>query len=113
MPDPYVRSKRQSWGKRISDGLLPQPVVRFLWRPIIPGTVINGYSFVHFFSGVIFGLFTCEWGAALLWHTVWEMFQFAVGDNKWEREDLLYDIPLDTLMFMFGWYLSSRVRSKQ
>jgi len=96
---------RTSLGKRISEGLLPQPLVNILNKEIITGTVFNGWSIVHMISGMIAGLFIDEWLTALIVHTLWEIFQFIVGDNTFTTEDILFDIPLDTIMFMLGWWI--------
>jgi len=109
----YIETERdKSWGKRISDGLFPQKLVKFLWNPIIPNTPFNGYTIVHFINGflisIIFEKFyrvKFTWISAILLHTIWELFQFIIGDNKWEHKDVVYDILLDTAAFMLGWYL--------
>ena len=96
---------RLSFEKRISDGFFPPSIVKCLLQPIIPGTVFNGFTIVHMLSGMIMGLVIEKWWHALIFHTMWELFQFAIGDNTFTQEDLLFDIPLDTLAFMTGWFL--------
>ena len=92
--------------QRISDGFLPVAVTSQLYKRIykIHETDINGWSFVHLISGYITAYFISSYKEAFYTHTLWEMFQFIAGDNKFDLESAI-DITLDTLFYMFGFYL--------
>lgn len=91
--------------QRISDGLLPKFITIQLYRPFFKlcDTNINGWSVIHFISGTFVSLLTKDAILALKIHTLWEIFQFIAGDNKFETETMV-DISFDTLFFMIGFY---------
>lgn len=99
---------RLSFGKRMSDAFLPPAITRALYTTIVPvgPAEINGWSFMHLLSGMILALLwpSVEWWQALIIHTMWELFQALIGDNKMTLETLV-DVPLDTLFFMAGFLL--------
>lgn len=100
------REYRKGLGKRISDAFMPKPVKKILYTNIIPvgPAYINGWSFMHMLSGVIVGMMKIDWLTALIIHTLWEIFQATIGDNSLDVETL-FDVPLDTMFFMMGWWV--------
>jgi hypothetical protein len=93
--------------QRISDGLLPSFITIILYKPIIKikDTDINGWSFIHFISGIIYNIFDKNIYNAFIVHTIWELFQFIAGDNKIDLESFL-DITFDTLFFISGFFVN-------
>lgn len=96
--------------QRISDGLLPEFIVQILYKPFFKvfQTDVNGWSIVHFLSGVMCFLLNLSIKQALLIHTLWELFQFIAGDNLFDFESVV-DISLDTLFFWFGFQFVSEI----
>lgn len=94
--------------QEISDGLLPKQIRTILYKPII-GTV-NGWSFVHFLTGIVVGTFLTNKLTAFIIHSLWEIFQFVAGDNRFDKETLI-DVTLDTIFFMCGFLLSNKIIS--
>jgi hypothetical protein len=74
---------------------------------------IQGWSIVHFVSGVIFGhLYRGDqlnyYYNAFILHTWWELWQITIGMSKpfnFGGRNGIVDILVDTLMFMMGAYL--------
>lgn len=100
---------RTTLGQRLSDGLLPEPIVTRLYTVFIPGPYgadINGWSFVHALSGAFVGLIGRTFNEAFVLHLMWEAFQFAVGDNTFSLETL-FDVTFDTLFFLVGWQMTN------
>jgi hypothetical protein len=99
-----------SIGKRISDGLLPENITKILYKNFVKvgEAYINGWSFMHLFSGIITSLYGYNLWAAIIIHSLWELFQTCIGDNSWDLETM-YDIPLDTAFFMFGWWIGRKI----
>jgi hypothetical protein len=95
---------RNSFGKKVSDSFLPKDIKELLFRPLIKlgPADINGWNFMHMFSGILIASFGFDFWQAFFIHLVWEIFQATVGDNKLDSETLL-DVPLDTLFFLFGY----------
>jgi hypothetical protein len=103
--------------KKISDAMLPTEYSERL-RSIVFSKFgpadINGWTIVHFMNGVLLSIcshvFTNIDNAesslllAVCVHTVWEIFQFTVGDNKFDLESL-FDISADTTAFLSGWFI--------
>jgi|UniRef100_A0A6C0IUK2 hypothetical protein len=104
---------RTTFGKRLSDAFLPKLITDFLYTKYVKvfDTYINGWSFMHLLSGIIVSM-KYDWHAALLIHTLWELFQAIIGDNDPTLETLV-DVPLDTLFFMFGWWIGKKLREKK
>lgn len=77
---------------------------------------IQGWSIVHFVSGIIFGYMYLKLGGmasnyfyyALIVHTLWELWQILIGMSKpfnLVGRNSIIDILVDTIMFMFGAFL--------
>ncbi len=77
---------------------------------------IQGWSIVHFISGVLFGYLYLKLGwslinyyyNALLVHTLWELVQISTRVSNHFRlsgSNSFVDIVVDTILFMFGAYL--------
>jgi hypothetical protein len=101
-----IENNRTSFGKRLSDAFFPKDIRDFLYTDLmdVGPAKINGWSFMHMFSGIIIGLLGFKFWSAFFIHLAWEIFQATIGDNKLDAETLI-DVPLDTLFFLFGWYL--------
>ena len=106
-----MEQARTSFGERISDAFMPKQVKKLLYTEIVSlgesNADINGWSFMHMLSGVIIALFGFKALPAFVIHTLWELFQATVGDNKWDYETLV-DVPMDTLFFMIGWWIGTK-----
>jgi len=105
-----MNENRTTFGKRLSDAFLPKPITDFLYKDYVKifDAYINGWSFMHLLSGIIVSL-KYDWPAALLIHTLWELFQACIGDNEPTLETLV-DVPLDTLFFMLGWWIGKLLK---
>jgi hypothetical protein len=77
---------------------------------------INGWSFIHFFSGILFGAIYLYldkptkfyYYKMLVIHTIWELWQMLIGMSKpWKLtgDSNLIDTFVDTFAFMFGTYV--------
>ena len=101
-----MENNRTSFGKRLSDAFFPDDIKNFLYRDFmtVGAAQINGWSFMHMFSGIIVALLGFRFWPAFFIHLSWELFQAAIGDNSLDCETL-YDVPLDTLFFLFGWFI--------
>lgn len=99
----------KTFGKQVSDGFMPDFLKIILYKKLIGigPAHINGWSFMHLLSGIIVGLLKFNALPAFIIHTIWEIFQASVGDNKLDLETAI-DVPLDTLFFMFGWFLARK-----
>lgn len=93
---------------KISDGFLPHKLVNYLYNTIyfkVGITDVNGWTIVHFITGFILSMITKEnitYGFQI--HTIWEIIQFIIGDNKIDCESLI-DISIDTISFTLGWLI--------
>lgn len=74
---------------------------------------INGWSFIHFLSGVIIGYYLSNLDTLhyylylFIIHSIWEVFQIVVHITPMKKESI-YDITLDTLFFLLGGYVYSK-----
>jgi len=77
---------------------------------------IQGWSIVHFVSGVIFGYLYRRLGFnplnyyynGLILHTLWELWQITIGMSKpfmLSGKNSIVDILVDTALFMLGTYV--------
>lgn len=77
---------------------------------------IQGWSIVHFVSGVIFGYLYRRLGFnplkyyynGLILHTLWELWQITIGMSKpfmLSGRNSIVDILVDTALFMLGTYI--------
>ena len=76
---------------------------------------IQGWSIVHFVSGMVFGYLYTHLGFndlnyyynAFIIHTLWELWQIAIGMSKpfkLSGRNSFVDIIVDTIFFMIGAY---------
>lgn len=111
------------WGKIIynsGDVFLPEPVKKILDKSIITtqnhSFYLNGWSIVHFLSGIIIGAIYLYLGKPmefyyfkmLVIHTIWELWQMLIGMSKpWKLtgDSNLIDTFVDTILFMLGTYV--------
>jgi hypothetical protein len=95
-------------GQWASDGFLPPALTALLYTEYfnVGPAAVNGWSLVHALSGVATVWLTESVREATLLHTAWELFQFVVGDNKFDRETAV-DVTLDTGFFLAG-FLGAR-----
>lgn len=97
----------------VSDGLLPGPIAKSLYREFgnIGGAAINGWTGVHFLSGMVLAMTPLDFFGAMLVHTVWEAFQAAIESTKLDTPFIdefraeIVDIVLDTIAFGLGFLL--------
>lgn len=120
MPTPTWREIIYSSG----DVFLPEPIKNLLGKLLFkyPNVkddyvfYIQGWSIVHFVSGVVFGYLYSKIGGsalnyyyyALIAHAWWELWQIIIGMSKplmLSGRNSIVDIVVDTLLFMFGAYL--------
>jgi hypothetical protein len=77
---------------------------------------IQGWSIVHFISGMVFGYLYTHLGFndlnyyynAFIIHTLWELWQIAIGMSKpfkLSGRNSFVDIIVDTIFFMIGAYI--------
>jgi len=102
---PQGKSKnRKHLLKRISDGYLPQWLTKQLYVVYVnkPPIQINGWSGMHFLSGICVAFLGLREKIALIIHTCWELFQFIAGDNRMDIETFV-DIGFDTLFYYLGY----------
>jgi len=106
---------------RSGDFFVPTPVKKFLDIYIIGSDnsliYINYWSLVHLISGVIiFSILKflnpkqnpyIRILNLLIIHTIWEFWQIIIGMTKFNTLRGIIDIIVDTLMFMFGAYITS------
>jgi hypothetical protein len=100
------------------DLFLPKPIKQRLDKHLYDSQnkllYINGWSFMHYFSGMLFGMIYLYLGKKsdfyyyfhlLIIHTIWELWQMLIGMTKiWELQGLI-DTTLDTIWYMFGAYI--------
>lgn len=86
---------------RAGDVFLPEKYRIILDTPFtnVYGADVNGWSVVHFFTGMILGKTMTQTNASIA-HILWEFFQIIIGMSN-KKEDLI-DIALDTLFFELG-----------
>lgn len=81
---------------------------------------INGWTFLHFFSGMIIGCIYLYLGKKITFyyyylfiiHTMWELWQMLIGMSKpWKLvgDSNLIDTFLDTFVFMIGTYITLKI----
>lgn len=77
---------------------------------------ITNWSFVHLLSGVLTGYILVKWYSNLPYYTtgfiihgIWELWQIFIGMTKWKTLRGQMDIFVDTVMFMVGMFLFSRL----
>lgn len=99
-----MNDDREAPLKRISDGLLPRDIRDFLFDAVllkVGPAEVNGWSFVHMFSGWLVSRLGYSWKQGQVIHAAWEGFQFISGDNRLDLETAI-DVPLDTMFFAVG-----------
>jgi hypothetical protein len=112
------------WEKMIyksGDFFLPKPIKQFLDKSVYMtdnySFYINGWSFVHFFSGMLVGALYIYLDKPMKFyyykmfviHTIWELWQMLIGMSKpWKLtgDSNLIDTFVDTIVYMFGSYLT-------
>lgn len=99
---------------RTGDLYLPRKMVNFL-NTYIAGSdksriYLNYWSIMHFLSGVlVYAAISQNWIYALIIHTLWEMWQMAIGMTKYRTIRGLVDILMDTAAFLAGFALMSHI----
>lgn len=120
--------KNIDWDKIIynsGDVFLPESIKQsldvFLYKSKNGTFYINGWTFIHLFSGVILGALYLYLGKRigffyyynlLIIHTIWELWQMLIGMSKpWTLtgHSNLIDTFVDTFVFMFGAYISLQI----
>jgi hypothetical protein len=112
------------WDKMIynsGDFFFPRPLKEFLDKDFLTthkrSFYINGWSFMHFFSGIVTGAIYLYLGRPiefyyfklLVIHTIWELWQMLIGMSKpWKLtgDSNLIDTFVDTIIFMMGTYIT-------
>lgn len=112
------------WEKMIyksGDFFLPKPIKEFLDKSIYQTSnysfYINGWSFVHYFSGMLVGAIYLYIGKRMdfyyyylfIIHTIWELWQMLIGMSKpWKLtgDSNLIDTFVDTIVYMLGAYIT-------
>lgn len=116
-----------NWNKIIynsGDVFLPvyikQALDKYLYTTNNGSFYVNGWTFLHLFSGVLLGalyLFlnksiTFYYYNLFIIHTIWELWQMLIGMSKpWKLtgHSNLIDIFVDTIVFMIGAYLTLQI----
>jgi hypothetical protein len=111
------------WEKAIynsGDVFLPKPIKQILDKSIYMTSdysfYINGWTIIHFLSGIIIGAIYIYLGKPLNFymykmfviHTIWELWQMLIGMSKpWKLtgDSNLIDTFVDTFVFLLGSYL--------
>jgi hypothetical protein len=101
--------------KLSTDLFLPRQIIDILDINFIGDTTktfyINGWSVLHFLSGVIIAIFFNKYKPvhpylrAFAIHSIWELWTIAIGTSKPYTvvgKSNLIDILVDTLLFMIG-----------
>lgn len=94
------------------DIFLPEPIKKILYKTYYRYKYfyINGWSFLHLFSGMIVGYIYLTYlpknmgkyyYKMLIIHTIWELWQLLIGMTKPTKKGFL-DILVDTIMFLIG-----------
>lgn len=86
----------------------------FLKQHIVGGPqsvfYISYWSIMHMISGVVFVLlFGPHFAAGFVVHTCWEAWQIYIQMTPTHTTRGRIDIIVDTAMFMFGMWISSRI----
>ncbi len=94
--------------QRLSDGLLPDFIRKRLDIVLIddPPFEINGWSFIHMFSGLLLARMGYSMGETQSLHASWEFFQLRIGDNDFSLESFV-DVAADTWFTTVGFLLGS------
>lgn len=98
--------KRSFWFAS-GDMFLPKSVRRFLETYIIGSDTslfyISIWSFVHMFTGILFALMVKGPIDMYVWlHTIWEVWQIAIGMTPIHTARGMLDIFTDTAMGVIG-----------
>lgn len=106
------------------DVFLPGPIKKMLDYYIYTtpnnSFYINGWTFMHFFSGVIIGAIYLYLDKTIhfyylslfIIHTIWELWQMFIGMAKpWKLtgHSNLIDTFVDTFVFMMGSYITMQI----
>jgi hypothetical protein len=112
-----------NWGEIIynsGDVFLPKYLKQNLDKHFITtqnhSFYLNGWSFIHFLTGVLFGTIYLYFGKPIefyyfklfIIHTIWELWQMLIGMSKpWKLtgDSNLIDTFVDTFLFMLGTYI--------
>jgi hypothetical protein len=119
------------WEKMIyrsGDFFLPKAIKQTLDKNIYMTTnysfYINGWTFIHYFSGMLVGMIYLYLGKRiyffyyynlLIIHTIWELWQMLIGMSKpWKLtgDSNLIDTFVDTFVFMLGAYVTLQIYYK-
>jgi VanZ family protein len=102
------------------DFFLPKPIKQTLDKSIYMTSdysfYINGWTFVHFFSGMLVGAIYLYLDKPIKYyyykmfiiHTIWELWQMLIGMSKPYKltgDSNLIDTIVDTIVFMIGSYI--------
>ena len=119
--------KNIDWEKVLynsGDVFLPKPIKEFLDKSLYMtknhSFYINGWTFVHYFSGVLVGAIYLYFNKPiqsyyiylLILHTIWELWQVFIGMAKpWKLtgHSNLIDSFVDTIVFMLGAYVTFQI----
>jgi hypothetical protein len=107
------------------DIFLPAPIKKMLDKYIYTTSnnsfYINGWTFLHYFSGMIIGAIYLYLGKKISFyyyyklfiiHTIWELWQMLIGMSKpWKLtgHSNLIDTFVDTFVFMLGAYVTLQI----
>jgi hypothetical protein len=105
--------EKESLVYKSGDAFLPKSVRTFLQSYWIGSDTsifyITNWTFVHFLSGVFTTLGLLQVSSrpmipwiALLLHTLWELWQVAIGMTKIQTLRAKVDVLVDTVSFMIG-----------
>jgi hypothetical protein len=121
--------KNIDWEKVLynsGDVFLPKPIKEFLDKSLYMtknhSFYINGWTFVHYFSGILVGAIYLYFNKPIQWyyiyllilHTIWELWQVFIGMAKpWKLtgHSNLIDSFVDTIVFMLGAYVTFQIYS--
>lgn len=107
---------KESWIYRSGDIFLPKEVRTFLQYYWLGNDTslfyIINWTFMHFLSGVLtahtlsvwFPKLNLFWTAFWL-HTLWELWQMAIGMTKFKTLRSQIDTVVDTIVFLIGVYI--------
>jgi hypothetical protein len=120
--------KNIDWEKMIyhsGDFFLPKSIKEFLDKNIYMtrnySFYINGWTFIHYLSGMIIGSIYLYLGKKIhffyyyylfIIHTIWELWQMLIGMSKPYKltgDSNLIDTFVDTIVFMFGAYITLQI----
>ena len=101
-------SDRREILKRMSDGFLPPEYVDKLYVVYYdkPPIQINGWSGMHFLSGILVKQLGYNYEEAFNIHFFWEVFQTMIGDNDLSKFEDLVDIFFDTSFYLLGYSIN-------